>query len=417
MEFLEGHDLSDEIASRGTLPVEEAADFLLQACEAVAEAHSLGIVHRDLKPANLFLTGRNDGTPLVKVLDFGISKVTNAKDMSMTSTGSVMGSPYYMSPEQMRASRELDLRADIWSLGVVLFEMLTGRPPFLGESMPELCVNVLTTEPPRLRELRPELPAGVEAVIARCLQRKADDRYQTLLELSADLAPFAPASSQLSVERVARMVGGAASGVRSTLHSIVHPASLPPPGSTSAPGAAAGLPASGASLPGVAGVSSSLTGTLSSSSWGTVNSAGQRSLNPKHVALGAIALLSFAGILAIALGRSDAGAAGTAAVADPSNASASRAAVAAGSTANAAGAAAALTASAAASAASASPQASAAAAAASSAAAATTAASGASGARTSKPAADTTKPAADTRHKPPPLPPGNDDDGFGSARH
>src|SRR4051812_21122001 len=175
MEYLEGSDLSELVRKRGALPVEETVELVLQACEALAEAHKLGIVHRDLKPANLFCVKRSDGLPYVKVLDFGISKVTNVgasgPDMSMTRTTAVMGSPLYMSPEQMTAAKNVDARTDIWALGVVLYELLSGKVPFHGDTYPELCIKIATQPPPPIREIRPDLPEAVGQVVARCLQK------------------------------------------------------------------------------------------------------------------------------------------------------------------------------------------------------------------------------------------------------
>jgi eukaryotic-like serine/threonine-protein kinase len=148
MELLEGRDLAAELEAVGPLPIPVAVDYVLQACEALAEAHSHKIIHRDIKPANLFLTRAPDGTPFLKVLDFGISKGVSASTGSLTSQSSVIGSPRYMSPEQMRAARDVDERTDIWSLGVVLYELLSGLPPFSGETLPEICASILTSEPP-----------------------------------------------------------------------------------------------------------------------------------------------------------------------------------------------------------------------------------------------------------------------------
>src|SRR6478735_5774588 len=164
MEYLQGSDLSQYLERVGPLPFEEAIEYVLQCCEALAEAHSLGIVHRDLKPANLFRIIRPDGTPAVKLLDFGISKLT-AADQSMTQTSSMMGSPLYMAPEQMTSAKHVDARADIWAVGIILHELLTGRAPFGGDTVPELCAKILTELPPPLRQLRPEAPIGLERVI------------------------------------------------------------------------------------------------------------------------------------------------------------------------------------------------------------------------------------------------------------
>jgi serine/threonine-protein kinase len=158
MEYLEGSDLAAWLLQRGALPVEQAVEFLLQASEAIAEAHALGIVHRDLKPANLFVVRRADGLWSVKVLDFGISKVTaldaSGPDANFTRTSAVMGSPLYMPPEQMAASRNVDARADIWALGVILYELLSGHAPFAGETLPEVCMKIAIEPPPAIRSLQ-----------------------------------------------------------------------------------------------------------------------------------------------------------------------------------------------------------------------------------------------------------------------
>jgi serine/threonine-protein kinase len=175
MEYLEGTDLGAAVQQRGPLPVEAATDHVLQACHAVAEAHVLGIVHRDLKPANLFLTHRPDGTPLVKVLDFGIAKVVGpelARDL--TTTSQYMGSPSYMSPEQVRSAKRVDARSDIWALGVILYELSSGTLPFEGETAGDVLVKI-STEPPR--RFTPAAP-GLEAVILRCLQKDPELRYR-----------------------------------------------------------------------------------------------------------------------------------------------------------------------------------------------------------------------------------------------
>jgi len=204
MEFLDGEDLSQLIERQGPLPLATVAEYVLQACEAIAEAHSLGIVHRDLKPANLFVTRRNDGTQCVKVLDFGISKVTGGgKGFDMTSTQSVMGSPLYMSPEQMASAKHVDGRTDIWALGVILHESLCGKPPFEGESITQLVASVLTTMPPAARTLRPDLPLGVDPVILRCLEKDPNRRWSSVREFADALAPFAPSRAHTSSERIA----------------------------------------------------------------------------------------------------------------------------------------------------------------------------------------------------------------------
>jgi serine/threonine protein kinase len=209
MEFLEGIDLAKWLQTKGPLPVEQAAEFLLQVCEAVAEAHSLGIVHRDLKPANLFCIRRPDGVLSIKVLDFGISKVASlgsASDAAMTQAAALMGSPLYMSPEQMQSSRDVDPRTDIWALGVVIYELLSGSLPFSGHTIPEICIKIATAQPPSLDQLAPHVPAGMRAVIGKCLQKNRDQRYYNVAELAQALAEFAPARARTSVERTTRTI-------------------------------------------------------------------------------------------------------------------------------------------------------------------------------------------------------------------
>ena len=218
MEYLVGSDLAQRLVEHGAMPIEEAIDYLLQACEAIAEAHAAGIVHRDLKPANLFLTRRADGSSLVKVLDFGISKATlpagSQPDMSLTKTASVMGSPLYMAPEQMRSTRSVDARADIWALGVILYELLSGKVPFEATTMPELCAMVLTETPAPLRDKRPDTPPGLWLIIERCLQKDPAQRFGNVSELANALASFAPARSRLSIDRISKVLRAA--GVATT---------------------------------------------------------------------------------------------------------------------------------------------------------------------------------------------------------
>jgi len=234
MEYLQGQDLSEWLQARGPLPAHDAVDFLTQACEALAEAHVMGIVHRDLKPANLFITSRADGTHCIKVLDFGISKFTapgSASDMGMTKTATVMGSPLYMSPEQLSSTRGVDARTDIWAIGVILFELISGRVPFEAESMPQLCGMVLQESPPSLRELRPDIPEGLEAVVLRCMAKDRAQRFASVAELAFALAPFGSPAATRSAERIARVLrasgpmsvvesGSQASLTASTAHAV-----------------------------------------------------------------------------------------------------------------------------------------------------------------------------------------------------
>jgi serine/threonine-protein kinase len=211
MERLEGSDLAGVLSRNGALPVEDAVDYLLQACEGLVEAHALGIIHRDLKPENLFLAQTPEGD-LLKVLDFGISKDTGTSMSSgprsvMTNAGYAVGSPYYMSPEQMRATL-VDSRADIWSLGAILFELLSGRCPFEGESLQLVCAKVLGDEAPRLRSLAPDVPEGLEAIVARCLQKDRELRFANVGALAVALRAFASIDGQRSVDRSTRPGSG-----------------------------------------------------------------------------------------------------------------------------------------------------------------------------------------------------------------
>ena len=203
MEYLEGSDLGAVVQERGALRIEDANEFVLQACDAVAEAHALGIVHRDLKPRNLFLTRKTSGAPYVKVLDFGISKLTTitGQDHSLTKTSDVMGSPNYMAPEQIRSSRDVDERTDVWALGVILYELITGRVPFLADTVPQLCALVLEMQPTPLEELRPETPPELRHVIARCLQKDPGARFGSVTELASALAALVAQPGNASTVR------------------------------------------------------------------------------------------------------------------------------------------------------------------------------------------------------------------------
>ena len=208
MEYLHGEDLDQVLEKGGVLPIETAVDYVLQACEAVAEAHALGIVHRDLKPKNLFLTTRVSGKPLVKVLDFGISKSTVEGDMSLTSTAQIMGSPNYMSPEQLRSARNVDLRTDIWALGAILYELLSGYVPFVAESVTELTAMVLQDLPRPLTELRPDVPPALVAAITKCLEKPREARFQSVSELAMAIAPFASSEGVTKANEILSTSGG-----------------------------------------------------------------------------------------------------------------------------------------------------------------------------------------------------------------
>jgi eukaryotic-like serine/threonine-protein kinase len=208
MEYLEGQDLSGVLRATGPLPLGDAVGYLAQAIEAIAEAHALGIVHRDLKPSNLFLTHRADGSALVKVLDFGISKAAtgNAMEAAMTTTSAVLGSPMYMAPEQMIASREVDGRTDVWALGVVLYQLLAGHGPFNGTTMTELCARILQEPHAPIRASRPDVPVEIDAVISRCLEKDRVRRFPSVADLAEAIAPWGGQLAALSAERARRLI-------------------------------------------------------------------------------------------------------------------------------------------------------------------------------------------------------------------
>lgn len=218
MELLDGHDLERELEQSGPLPTAVAVDYLLQAIDAVAEAHANGIVHRDLKPTNLFLAQRPDGTRIVKVLDFGISKLIGAgfgPGAALTRSASIFGSPLYMSPEQMRSARDVDARSDIWSLGAILYELIAGRPPFVADSMPALCVAILNDTPQPLHQFVPSVPPAIDDILSKCLARDAEGRFDSVADLADALAPFTP-GGHLRAERARRTLGHSAASLGAT---------------------------------------------------------------------------------------------------------------------------------------------------------------------------------------------------------
>jgi serine/threonine-protein kinase len=227
MEYLEGQDLGRLVETKGPLAVGEAVHYVLQACEAAAQAHAIGIVHRDLKPANLFLTTSTDGSPLVKVLDFGISKTTSVfthtLSPDLTTVNASVGTPQYMSPEQARDAGKVDVRTDVWALGTVLFELLTARPAFYGDDLPAIVMMIATEEPPELDALRRDVPVALAAVVRRCFKKNRDERFANVAELARALEPFAPEEARGTVARIARILG----------HD-----SLPPPTTVEAPASA-----------------------------------------------------------------------------------------------------------------------------------------------------------------------------------
>lgn len=228
MEYLDGQDLGVLLEAQHHVNVQWAIDLVLQAAEALAEAHSIGIVHRDVKPTNLFVTWRPDGTSLIKVLDFGISKSPMGTDMQLTQTQSLLGTPAYMSPEQMRSARLVDARTDIWSLGTVMYELIEGRRPFEAESFSEMCVKVAVDAPAPMVNASPEL----QQVILRCLAKSPEQRYPSMADLGRDLVPFArdPHAAQMMVERMFRMLGRSSGVWDGSSGSGAQPLKSPVPG-------------------------------------------------------------------------------------------------------------------------------------------------------------------------------------------
>jgi len=209
MEYLEGKDLDAHLESHGPLPIREVALYALQVCEALAEAHGLGIVHRDLKPANLFLTRANDGAPRIKVLDFGISKLTKVQGDAAdakTTTGAIMGSPQYMAPEQIRGEGAVGPRADLWAMGIILYELVTGKRPFEAGEVMQILAKILESKPTPPSIIAPHVPRALEAVILHCLEKAPEKRPADVVELARALVPFAGKEGAALVDRVGRVL-------------------------------------------------------------------------------------------------------------------------------------------------------------------------------------------------------------------
>ena len=205
MEYLEGSDLGRLVKAGKRFGIEEAIDFVTQAADALSRAHDAGVVHRDVKPSNLFLTTRPDGAPLVKVLDFGISKLVEeaaTENLQLTKTTAVMGSAMYMSIEQMRSPKTVDRRTDVWALGVSLYELLSGTHPWKAESFTELCVKVSLDPPDPLQNHRPDVPDALAAAIAIAYARPQEERYQTVGQLVAALDPFASEETRRHIRAI-----------------------------------------------------------------------------------------------------------------------------------------------------------------------------------------------------------------------
>ncbi|MFO0587990.1 MAG: serine/threonine-protein kinase [Polyangiaceae bacterium] len=214
MEMLHGSDLDRRVRKQGPLPWQEAVGYVMEVCEALVEAHALGIVHRDLKPSNLFLVNLPSGNTTVKVLDFGISK-TNGLDAplndghGLTTTEAVLGSPTFMAPEQLKSAKYVDARADIWSLGLVLYFLVTGKLAFDADTLGAYLVKILQENPIPVRSWRPDLPEELAQVIQRAIEKDPDRRFQNAAEMRAALAPFAPFAAHTSGLYAAARVSGA----------------------------------------------------------------------------------------------------------------------------------------------------------------------------------------------------------------
>ncbi len=224
LEYLEGEDLADHIERVGPLRVSTAVRFLLEACEVMAEAHAAGIVHRDIKPANLFIAKQRDKRRIIKVLDFGISKLT---DEPVTQASAMLGTVTYMSPEQLRSAKEVDHRTDIWALGAVLYECLSGVAPFGGTNTAELIASVFSNEPKPLRSLREDLPDGLVEVVERCLRSDPAERFDSVLAMATELGPFAKTEDRASVDTIRRVTGASIAPASSGERNVVVPSGVP----------------------------------------------------------------------------------------------------------------------------------------------------------------------------------------------
>jgi serine/threonine protein kinase len=223
LEYLEGEDLGALLGRSGPLPISVAIRYVLEACAALSEAHAQGIVHRDIKPSNLFLTTLDDGSSGIKVIDFGISKQA-AQSSAITQSKAIIGSPFYMAPEQMRVGGSADARSDIWSLGVVLFELLTAKLPYVGDTVLEICASILESDPPSVLSHRRGVPIVLDEAVRRCLARDPAGRYGSVHELAQAIAP----SAGFSAEYVRFVLASDTGSQPSTAASTPRPSSVGP---------------------------------------------------------------------------------------------------------------------------------------------------------------------------------------------
>lgn len=216
MEYLEGTDLRELLETQGPRPLAEASSWVVQACEGLAHAHAAGIVHRDLKPANLFAAARRDGSAVLKILDFGVAKVrergSDSSGGASTAPGIALGTPVYMSPEQLRGSADTNEASDIWALGAILFELVSGETPFSAASMTALCAKILESKAPSLCARRPEVPREVDVIVARCLAKDPARRFADVGELAHALAPFCEPETRALVARTRRVLASRGGG-------------------------------------------------------------------------------------------------------------------------------------------------------------------------------------------------------------
>jgi len=223
MEFLEGITLDAHIADGKRLPADQACDLALQIAEGLAAAHAMGVIHRDIKPANLFVTHGPNGDELVKIVDFGVSKILDPQGpaaANLTRTQTSVGSPLYMSPEQMRSARNANFRTDQWSLGAVLYRMATGHLPFDAKSLPRLCAQVLEADFVPITTRCPELPAEFATAVERCFRLSPADRYPDIAGLAEALVPFATPAGRERAIRCRALLSGDASRITAPVPSV-----------------------------------------------------------------------------------------------------------------------------------------------------------------------------------------------------